>query len=100
MKKHLISQIGIIALAVGALCLATTSSALNQYPPLKSGANAPAPTAKPAASPAGKAASKLSAADKTFMMNAAKGGMIEVEWGKLAAQNGQNADVRSSVTGW
>ena len=94
MKKHLISQIGIIALAVGALCLATTSSALNQYPPLKSGANAPAPTAKPAASPAGKAASKLSAADKTFMMNAAKGGMMEVEWGKLAAQNGQNADVK------
>jgi len=94
MKKHLISQIGIIALAVGALCLATTSSALNQYPPLKSGANAPAPTAKPAASPAGKAASKLSAADKTFMTNAAKGGMMEVEWGKLAAQNGQNADVK------
>src|SRR5438128_817246 len=95
MKKNLImSRIAIVALAVGALCLATTSSALNQYPPLKSGANAPAPTAKPAASPAGKAASKLSAADKTFMMNAAKGGMMEVEWGKLAAQNGQNADVK------
>ena len=28
------------------------------------------------------------------MMNAAKGGMMEVEWGKLAAQNGQNADVK------
>ncbi len=36
----------------------------------------------------------LSAADKAFMMNAAKGGMMEVEWGKLAAQNGQNADVK------
>jgi putative membrane protein len=36
----------------------------------------------------------LSAADKAFMMNAAKGGMMEVEWGKLAAQNAQNADVK------
>jgi putative membrane protein len=36
----------------------------------------------------------LSAKDKKFMMNAAKGGMMEVEWGKLAAQNGQNADVK------
>jgi putative membrane protein len=36
----------------------------------------------------------LSAADKSFMMNAAKGGMMEVEWGKIAAQNGQNADVK------
>src|SRR5215471_14531508 len=94
MKKNLIiPRIAIVALGLGALCLATTSSALNQYPPLKSGANAPAPTAKPAAG-AAKAGSKLSAADKAFMMNAAKGGMMEVEWGKLAAQNGQNADVK------
>ena len=92
-KNLIISRIAVVALAVGALCLATTSSALNQYPPLKSGANAPAPTAKPAAG-AAKAASKLSAADKTFMMNAAKGGMMEVEWGKLAAQSAQNADVK------
>jgi putative membrane protein len=95
MKKNLImSRIAIVALGAGGLCLATTSSALNQYPPLRTGANADAPKAKTAASPAGKAASKLSAADKTFMMNAAKGGMMEVEWGKLAAQNGQNADVK------
>jgi putative membrane protein len=96
MKKHLImSRIAIVALGVGALCLATTSSALNAYPPLRTGANADAPKATPSpAKGAAKAASKLSAADKTFMMNAAKGGMMEVEWGKLAAQNGQNADVK------
>jgi putative membrane protein len=94
MKKNLIlSRIGIATLVVGGLCLATTSSALNQYPPLKSGANAPAPTPKPAAGTA-KAGSKLSAADKTFMINAAKGGMMEVEMGKQAAQNAQNADVK------
>ena len=85
----------IFALGLVSLCLATTASALtNQYPPLRSGANAPAPTAKPAVSAAAKAASKLSAADKTFMMNAAKGGMMEVELGKQAAQNTQNADVK------
>jgi len=95
MKNNLIiSRLAIVALAAAALCLPTTGRALqNQYPPLRTGANAPAPTAKPAASPA-KAGGRLSAADKTFMMNAAKGGMMEVEWGKLAAQNGQSADVK------
>jgi putative membrane protein len=44
-------------------------------------------------SAAGKPAA-LSAADKTFMNNAAKGGMMEVEGGKLAAQSSQNADVK------
>src|SRR5713101_5859747 len=96
MKKNLImSRIGIVALGAGALCLATTSSALNAYPPLRTGANADAPKASPSpAKGAAKAAGKMSAADKTFMMNAAKGGMMEVKWGKLAAQNGQSADVK------
>src|ERR1700693_805131 len=94
MKNNLImSRIGIVALAVGALCLATTSSALNAYPPLRTGANTDVKSPAPAKG-AAKAASKLSAADKAFMMNAAKGGMMEVEWGKLAAKNGQNADVK------
>jgi len=91
----MISRIAIVAVALGALCLATKSSALNQYPPLRTGANADAP--KTAASPgkgAAKAGSKLSSADKTFMMNAAKGGMMEVEMGKVAAQNAQSADVK------
>src|SRR5256886_9929583 len=93
MKKNLImSRIAIVALGAGALSLATTSSALNAYPPLRTGANkdvSPAP-----AKGAAKAGSKLSAADKTFMTNAAKGGMMEVEWGKLAGQHGQNANVK------
>lgn len=94
MKNNLIfKQIAVAAVAAGALGLATGASALNAYPPLRTGANAPAPTAKPAAGTA-KAGSKLSSADKTFMMNAAKGGMMEVEMGKIAAQNGQSADVK------
>lgn len=94
MKKHLIiSSLAIATVAIAALCLPTTSKALSQYPPLRTGANGPAPSAKPAAG-AAKAGSKLSSADKTFMMNAAKGGMMEVEMGKMAAQNGQSADVK------
>ena len=93
-KKRTTSRIAVVALtAVAALALATTASAINQYPPLKSGANTAAPTAKPAGTTA-KSGSKLSVADKTFMMNAAKGGMMEVEMGKMAASNGQNADVK------
>jgi len=81
--------ITIVALALGSLCFANSASALSQYPPLRSGVNT---DAKP--SPAKNAASKLSGQDKSFMMNAAKGGMMEVEWGKLASQNGQSADVK------
>src|SRR2546423_4900155 len=93
MKKHLII-LPIAVLVVGALCLPSTSNALQtQYPPLKTGANKDVSPAPSKAAPA-KAGSKLSAADKNFMMNAAKGGMMEVEWGKLAAQNAQNADVK------
>ena len=95
MKMNLITKrLTMATLAIGALCLATTSSALNAYPPLRTGANAPAPAAKPAGGSTAKAGSKLSAADKTFMMNAAKGGMMEVEMGKMAAQSAQNADVK------
>jgi len=94
MKTNLITtRIAVAMLTAGAISFATTSSALNAYPPLRTGANAPAPSAKPGAGTA-KAGSKLSAADKTFMMNAAKGGMMEVEMGKMAAQSGQNADVK------
>ena len=96
MKPNLIlSRIAVVAVALGALCLATKSSALSQYPPLRTGANQDAPKATPApAKGAAKAAAKLSAADKSFMMAAAKGGMMEVEMGKQAAQSAQNADVK------
>ena len=45
-------------------------------------------------SPTGKSSS-LSAKDKTFMKKAARGGMMEVAMGKVAAQNGQSDDVKS-----
>ncbi|HJT46444.1 MAG TPA: DUF4142 domain-containing protein [Chthoniobacterales bacterium] len=95
MKINLITmRIAVATVATGALCFAASSNALNAYPPLRTGANHPAPNAKPDKGSTAKAGSKLSAADKTFMMNAAKGGMMEVEMGKMAAQNAQNADVK------
>src|SRR5438046_9777570 len=45
-------------------------------------------------SPATKGSS-LSATDKTFMKKAAKGGMMEVAMGKVAAQSAQSDDVKA-----
>src|SRR5947209_9712723 len=93
MKLNFVTKrIAVVALAAGALSFATASFALNAYPLLRTGANSDAP--KKGASPAAGAKGKLSSADKTFMMNAAKGGMMEVEMGRMAAQNGQSADVK------
>ncbi len=79
-------------------CLAGMASAQNPrpFPPLKSGANAET-NVKPAAKKtegAAKAGSKMSAKDKAFIMNAGKGGQMEVNWGKLASHKAQNADVK------
>jgi putative membrane protein len=38
--------------------------------------------------------SKVSSADKKFVQEAAKGGMMEVDWGKAASSRAQNADVK------
>src|SRR5947209_9500516 len=87
-KFRILSQLGIVLLGLGSLCFATTASALaHSYPPLRTGANtnaSPAPAKGAKAAPAA-----LSDKDKTFMKNAAKGGMEEVEMGKMAQQQGQ-----------
>ena len=91
-KFKIASLLGIVALGIGWLCFTSTSSALqNQYPPLRTGANA---DVKPA--PAKKAATAaLSEKDKAFMMKAAKGGMEEVQMGDYARQHGQTNEVRN-----
>ena len=45
--------------------------------------------------PCAKAETKLSTADKNFIVAAAQGGMIEVKLGELAAQKGMRKDVRA-----
>jgi putative membrane protein len=95
MKNNLVI---IAVVAVGALCLAGPAQAIAPFPPLKGGMSdkGSQPKTKATPTPAGKAAAPaaLSSQDKNFMMSAAKGGMMEVEWGKVAAQNSQNADVK------
>lgn len=49
------------------------------------------PTPTPAAAPS---RAKLSAKDKAFMLDAGKGGQLEVTWGQWATQKAQNADVK------
>ena len=112
-------RFGVVAMAVGSFGLA--SAAFAQYEPstsaTPSGSAAeadtddrptrgmagvgqkprkPRPGSSPAASPAANAAAggALSAADRQFMMVAAKDGMKEVHMGQMAAQQGQSAEVK------
>jgi putative membrane protein len=71
-KRTMISRFAIFAVTVGSLSFAAFVTAQN-------------PTQ----------GSSLDAKDKTFMRKAAKGGMMEVAMGKLAAQNAQSDDVKS-----
>jgi putative membrane protein len=94
MKNNPAPRFGILLLGLGAFCFASTSNALqSQYPPLRTGANTGTSPAPAAATKTG-TTTALSAKDRTFMKNAAKGGMEEVEMGKMAQQQGQSADVK------
>lgn len=50
---------------------------------------------KPAAAGAKTAPAQLDAQDRTFLMEAAKAGMMEVEMGKMATKQGKSAEVRN-----
>src|SRR6187551_142267 len=73
-KITIVSRFCVLTLMVAALSVAGVALAQD------------APAAK---------SSALSVKDKTFMKKAAKGGMMEVTMGNLAAQNGQSDDVKS-----
>src|SRR4029434_10228903 len=74
MKTRIVSQLCILALAIGGIGLAG------------------AVKAETTATGEG---SSLSAKDKAFMRKAAKGGMMEVAMGRMAEQNAQSDDVKS-----
>jgi putative membrane protein len=89
-KFTLISRLGV---AVCALSLCTAGFAAAQAKPAAS------PDAKKSnAATATTATTALSAKDKTFMQNAAKGGMEEVEMGKMAQSKGQSDGVKKFGT--
>jgi putative membrane protein len=74
MKTQIVSQLCILALAIGGIGLAGA--------------------VKAETTPTGEGSS-LSAKDKAFMKKAAKGGMMEVAMGRMAEQNAQSDDVKS-----
>ncbi|MEY2585511.1 MAG: putative rane protein [Verrucomicrobiota bacterium] len=87
MKKSfiVISRAAVVAL-IG-LCLGVAAQAADKKEEKKSDQ----PSSSPAKSPANAAPS---AKDKSFMKEAAQGGMMEVEMGKMAQQKGKSAEVK------
>ncbi|MFN2542165.1 MAG: DUF4142 domain-containing protein [Chthoniobacterales bacterium] len=83
------SRLTIAAIIVVAFAFAQSVSALDLFPK-----RSPSP-AKAATTKTETGAGNLSAKDKAFMKNAAKGGMMEVAMGKMAEQNGQSQDVKA-----
>lgn len=98
----LISRFAVAAIAATSLCAVAKVCAqdpMADNPYLHKASPSPSPssattttTTKP--TPAKRTAAALSAKDKTFIKNAAKGGMEEVEMGKMALQQGKSADVK------
>jgi putative membrane protein len=83
----LFSRIALVALVGAGLTLGVSAQAAEK----KDEKNTPQPSAAPSKSPATAA---LSDKDKSFMKEAAKGGMMDVDMGKMAQQKGKSADVK------
>jgi putative membrane protein len=89
MKKYLnpISRLAVVALISAGLSLGVSAQAAQKKEEKKT----EQPSSSPAKSPA---ANALSAKDKSFMKEAAQGGMMEVDMGRMAQQKGKSADVK------
>jgi putative membrane protein len=89
MKKlsTLVCRVAVVALVSTGLCLGVSAQAAEK----KEEKTSPSPSASTTKSPA---ENGPSAKDKAFMKEAAKGGMMEVEMGKMAQQKGKSADVK------
>jgi putative membrane protein len=83
----LFSRIAVVGLIGAGLCLGVSAQAAEKKEEKK--------TEQPSSSPSKSAATaSLSAKDKSFMKEAAEGGMMEVEMGKMAQQKGKSAEVK------
>jgi putative membrane protein len=78
----------VVAIVGAGLCLGASAQAAEK----KEDKKTDAASSSPAKSPANNAS--LSAKDKSFMNEAAMGGMMEVEMGKMAQQKGKSDDVK------
>ena len=97
-----ICRYAVTLISCGGFCLATSARAQDTPEPNASKKEAPdaskkeltskaKPTPAPKTSPA---TAQLSAKDKAFMKDAAKGGKMEVEMGQMAKAKGKSADVK------
>jgi putative membrane protein len=87
-----ISRFAVMAIACGGLCLSSAAFGQTEDPDAskkEAAANKQKPAPKTSAAPA-----QLSDKDKSFMKEAAKGGKMEVEMGKMAQAKGKSADVK------
>ena len=92
-------RLGVIAIAV--VGLSGTAFAQSQYDsrpyptPDYSGKGSPAQGTSKSKSTTAPSGHNLSAADKAFMKDAAKGGMMEVAMGRVAEQNATDSEVKN-----
>lgn len=86
-----ITRCAVIALAAGAFCFANSAFAAEKKAEMKSDMKSEKSDMKSDMKGAGM---ELDSQDKEFVMEAAKGGMMEVEMGKMAGQQGKSADVK------
>ncbi|MEY2493759.1 MAG: putative rane protein [Verrucomicrobiota bacterium] len=97
MKKQttLLSRIAVVAVVGGGLCLSVPAYGAEETP--KADAAKKTDTTKKSDTKSDKTstAAPLSDKDKNFIQAAAKGGMMEVEMGKMAQKQAKNADVKS-----
>jgi putative membrane protein len=89
MKNYMtsVSRIAVMALIGAGLSLGVSARAATKKDEKKT----EQPSSSASKSPA---TATLSAKDKSFMKEAAQGGMMEVEMGKMAQQKGKSADVK------
>ena len=96
---NILFKLGIIAIAVVGLsgtAVAQPQSDSRPYPtPDYSGKGSPAQGTSKSKSTTAPTGHNLSAADKAFMKDAAKGGMMEVAMGRVAEQNATDREVKN-----
>src|ERR1051326_1567642 len=89
-------RLGVITIAVVALSATASAQYSKPYPTPDNGQGSDSPAQRTARSKTSNTGGgKLSSADKAFMQDAAKGGMMEVAMGRVAEQNATDSEVKS-----
>jgi putative membrane protein len=90
-----ILRLGVIAIALVGLSGTASAQYSKPYPTPDNGQGSDSPAKGMAKSKANTGGRKLSSADKAFMQEAAKGGMMEVAMGRVAQQNASDSEVKN-----